>query len=698
MPTLRPPPKFKPTATELIPFDGGWDTMTPPLLRSTGLAKSTQNWECGVRAGYRWRDGYERFSGKAKPSDAAYATLAASITGTWASGNTLTGATSGATAIVLTAVEGDGGYFVLTSITGTFSAGENLQIAAVTVAVGSAAQVVDGASTAKLHAQYKNLAADYYRTLIAAVTGSGDVLGVWLYNDVVYAFRNNVGATAAAMFKSTASGWSAVALGRELAFTSGGATEITQGQTITGAISGATAVLTRVVLESGSWAAGTAAGRFIFASQTGVFQAENIDVGASLNLATIAGNSSAITLSPSGRYEFENHNFGGAAQSNRMYGVDGVNRGFEFDGTVFVPIRTGWSITNDAPTHLTVHKEHLFFSFGASVQHSGTGLPYQWTLVTGAGEIAQGDTVTGFAKQPGAGDTSGALTIFSRNRISVLYGEDSTTWQQEHFAHQVAGAYAGSIQNVGLTINMDDRGLTSFQTTANYGNFQSSTLSQRIHDWIMGQRLKVNTSCIAREKNQYRIFFSDNYALFVTMDGKRVRGMMPQLFHDEVVCCCSGEMSDGSEALYFGSSDGFVYQMDKGTSDDGDDIEHFIELSFDFSKTPRIRKRYKHLEFEVQGEGYAEFSAGAEISYGAASVLQPAVKTLVTAFSQARWDAFTWDAFTWDGENLDGFGMSIGGTGRNISIVLRSTSDYYSPITVSGALLDYSERRRLRAA
>lgn len=78
---------------------------------------------------------------------------------------------------------------------------------------------------------------------------------------------------------------------RKLAFTSGGTVEIQVGDVIEGATSGATATVGYIQVTSGSWAGGDAAGDIWFASQTGTFQAENLDVGTDLNVATIAGDS-----------------------------------------------------------------------------------------------------------------------------------------------------------------------------------------------------------------------------------------------------------------------------------------------------------------------------------------------------------------------------------------------------------------------
>ena len=674
--------------SEFIEFNGGLDTVSPPIKIPPGFARLAQNYEQDINGGYTRCYGYERYSGKARPSDAAYAILTCSVSGvSLADVLTDDAGTSFGTVIALPS-----GQAVLTLITGTFSTG-NVKVGGVVKGTCTGAQVVDGAATAALHATYRNLAADVYRALIAAVPGSGSILGVWVYDDVVYAFRNNAGATAVDMYKSTASGWSQVALGRELSFTSGGTYVVAEGDTITGATSAATAVVTRVVLTSGSWAAGTAAGKFIFASDTGTFQAENLNVGANLNVATIAGDSSAITFAvPTGRFEFVNANFAGGVTTQRMYGCDGKNRGFEFDGTVFVPIDTG--MTTDRPEHVAAHKNHLFFSFIGSVQHSSPGNPYVWSAVVGASEIALGDRITGFILQPG-GATEAALAIVTRNEISVLYGTSTSDWELIPFKQQ-AGGYAHTLQRLGPTIMFDDRGLTTLQSSQNYGNFADATISKLVQSWLREKRTLTTASCIVRDKNQYRLFFSDGSALYVTFDNGKVVGMLPQMLVDEVRCIASAELNDGSEAIYYGSDDGFVYQMEKGTSFDGDAIEAYLYLAYNHSGSPRQQKQYRRAMLEVFGEGYATIAFSYELGYSTTNIDQPGTQTVAMSLSPAYWDAAVWDSFVFDGISLLPNEVDLAGTAENISIVIRSSSDEHVPTRISGLTLQYTPRRQLR--
>lgn len=669
-----------------ITFAGGFDVVTPPLQTPPGRVRLAQNLECDINSGYARVLGYERYSGKPRPSDASYSIITATITGAPAVGNTLTGQTSAATGVVIAL---PGGSFVLTKVTGIFQSGENLQVTAVTVAVATSGAVASGASTPKLHAQYKNLAADVYRADIAAVPGSGNVLGVWLYNDIVYAFRNNAGGTAADMYKSSASGWTQVVFGEEISFSNAN-TSVNDADTLTqGAV---TATIARVVVQTGTLASGVNTGRLIITGRAGGNFAAGAATSSGGGALTLSGAQTAITLQPNGRFEFVNQNFGGSATTAKMYGCDGQNRAFEFDGTTFVPIATGMTV--DKPVFIIAHLNFLFLAFGASVQFSGVGNPYTWTVITGAGEIAMGANVSGFSIGPGSSTTS-ALVIFTRTKIGVLYGTGASTFQMVDF-ELTFGSVPYTIQHVFSPMFLADQGVTTLEASQVYGNFEKSTLTHLIKTWLDAARNKACASCVVRNKNQYRVFFTDGYALTITMDGAKVLGAMPQLYVNAVRCIVSGLMSDGTETIYFGSTNGFVYQVEKGTSFDGENIEWFGQLTPDFLKSPRVDKRYRSCTFEVQGSGYAEFGFSYQLGYGAAEIAQPFDATYVTSFSSVFWDAFVFDAFVWDGTTLGPNRADVAGTAENIALIVRGNSDYMESIKFSGATLRYTPRKPLR--
>jgi hypothetical protein len=664
---------------EFIPFQGGLDVETPPLWRLSGTCRESQNFDVDVNGGYGRIVGYERFDGRPSPSLGSYSIITATITGSPSVGQTLLGNTSGATGTII-ALPGDS--FVLSKVVGTFQSGEALRIGAPTVATATSAAIPNSASTALLAAQYINLAADSYRSDIGAVTGSGDIRGVCMLNDILYAFRDNAGGTACAMWKSSTSGWTAVSLGEEVSFTAGNSS-VNDGDTLTQG--GVTATILRVVAKSGT--SPNIVGKVIITGRSG----GNFAAGA----ATSTGGG-ALTLSG----EFVVSNFSQVAGANRMYGVDGKSRGFEFfnDGVndIFVPIDTGMG--TDIPTHVEVFQGQLFYSFARSIQNSAINSPYVWSVISGTAEIAMDSDVTAFVLLAG-NQSVGALAIFSKQRIDILYGSSVSDFKKITYRDSDgggAGCFAYTAQRLNDTFFLDDQGICLLSTTADYGNFHDATISKQLQRGITQERTKASASCLSRNKSQYRLFFNDGYALFITIVNGKVSGLMPILFPNKVTCVWSGKKNDGSEAIYFGSSNGYVYQMDSGTSFDGADIESYLMLSFSNQKSPRVLKSYVGGSLEISGSSYCSFSIAGDFGYGSPDIVQQDNFSFTPNLSLSRWDSFVWDAFIWDGQTLVPSTFEMRGDGENVSVVIRCTSDYMARFVISGALVLYIPRRLLR--
>ena len=672
---------------DLVYLKGGLDLITPTLALPSGVAREAFNFEAAITGGYTRIAGYERFDGRPAPSAAIYSGLSMNLTGSIVVGNTIAGVTSGSTGVVIAVIGGDIYY---TKASGPFLTGETIQVSAVNKGTVASLQTT-GTLTTKQQAQFTNLAADVYRSDIGAVPGSGPVRGVIELQNTIYAWRNNVGGTAMAIYESSSSGWTLVPLGFEMSFNTGTA-EIFQGDTVTGATSGFSAVVTRVVLETGSWGAGTAAGRLIFASATGSFTpGENLQVSAATKAVCVAAQT-AITLLPDGRVELVLGNFGGVNNQLRAYGCDGVNRGFEFDGTVYVPIETG--MATDVPTRVAVHKQHLFFAFGTSVQFSALGEPYQWTPLLGAGEIVQPEPVTCFVIQPGDQST-GALAIYSDNYTYILYGTDSSNWNLVPY-NTGAGAKPYSGQNLAQTYVFDDRGVITLQATLSYGNFDTAAVTLNIRPFTQVRRNLVTASVLNREKAQYRIFFSDGFGLYVTIANGQMLGAMPVSFPNSVFCITEAQTSAGEETSFFGSTNGYVYALDAGTSFDGETINARVELNYNSENMPRILKRYRRGSFELTGSGYCEFQFAYDLGYSSLYIGQTGDVPYENSFSSSFWDSVFWDAFVWDGRTLAPTDVEIRGTGQNILLKISSDSDYFPPFTINSVILHYTARRGLR--
>lgn len=682
-----PPVKY-----DIVRLSGGMDLVTPTLSLAPGFARDSINFEQNQQGGYSRVQGYERVDGRPSPSDATFGVLQVAFTGTIVVGNTITGGTSGATGVVFY-VDVPGGIVAYTKATGSFQVAETLLVAA----VPQATVVELGAPTtsALFSAQMQNLAADVYRADITVVPGSGPVRGITYLNGVLYAFRNNAGGTAVDIYRSSATGWTAVPLGSQISFVNGnnGGAEPIDGVTINGQTSGATAVLRRTATQSGAWS-GTAAGRFIVSNVTGVWQnGENIRVGVTV-IAVSASTMAAIALLPGGRFEFDQFNFANSSgtRAMRAYGADGVNKGFEFDGTTLAPITTGMPV--DMPTHVAVHKNHVFFSFGPSAQHSGINAPFTWTAVSGAAELLVKGTVTNFQVQAGAQDT-GAMLITSRNSTAVLYGTSSSDWNLVTYEDST-GALAYTTQNIGNTYMLDDRGVLSLGNTLAYGNFDSASITQQIQPWLEQRQSSVLASSVSRRKTQYRLYFGDGSALHMTFKKGKLVGAMPIQTPNIFNVTCEGEDGSGLQVIYVGATNGFVYQIDAGTSFDGESIGATLPLVFNSIGSPRTLKRFRKAALEVTGIGYGEFSFSYALGYNVTTIGQPGLVDHMLPLSPTFWDSFVWDAFVWDGINLAPEECEVDGTAENIACIIASDSDYFESFTINSIVIHYSPRRGMR--
>lgn len=675
------------TQTEFVSFDGGLDQVTPPLLMPPGRCRTAQNFELDTQGGYVRSLGYERYDGRASPSDADYKYIPATVTGAVTNGATVTGATSGATGVVIASGLD---RVIVTKVTGTFVSAENLTISAVVVAVTTAAAYTAGGDSQDQIAQYKNLAADVYRADITAVPGTGEILGIKYFGGSLYAIRNNAGGTAADWYKSSGTGWTAVTFGEEVAFTNAN-TGVGEGDTLTKG--GVTATISRVVVQTGSLGSGVNTGRLIITGRSG----GNFSAGAATTTGagalTLSGAQSAITFLPDGRFSFKAYNFGAG---ERLYGCDGVNRAFEFSGTVMVPIATG--MTADTPLHIAAHKGHLFLSFANSMQHSSIGDPYSWSVVTGAAELNLGSPVTAMMPMPGDNVAGGAMACFTTSQTYLLYGTSSADWELVTQRSDI-GALAYTAQFIDTAYYMDLRGVTSLNQSANFGNFEASTLSGLVRPFVTENKSRIKDSCIVKDKNQYRIMFSGGVLLVMTLRDNGVAGFMPISLAHSMVLMEQSDSSAGEEVVFYADEDGMVYQAEKGTSFDGDAIESFMLLGFNSSKSPRVLKQYRKVVFEIGALGYAQFYHSAELDYGntdLGSIDAEIVGFNTNAPGGGSWDTGVWDVGNWDGSTLLPAEISITGLAQNISIRITQFSDYHQPLTFYGGLMHYTPRRQMR--
>lgn len=686
---------------DIIPLMGGLDLVTPAISKGPGYCIAAQNYESNDR-GYGRIEGYERYDGQPSPSEASYWVLAFDSGSTEVTeGDTVTGATSGATGIALidgildsgTYGGGDAvGSLILYNVSGTFQDNEGLEVSASNVATADGEAIERGAADDTLDDTYWQSAIEKRRSLIMAVPGSGPIRGVARYKGSVYAWRDNAGATACDMHKSTNSGWQAQSFGDTLDFTAGSAA-FTEGQTLTGGTSGATATIERVVLQSGAWS-GTAAGYLVLSSVSGTFSAAETITDGGGGSATCSGAQAAITLPAGGKYRSIKNNFFGTSNLRRLYFVNGEGYAHEWDGTVLAPIRTGLSSSLDKPQFVGAHSNHLLLGFdGGAIMNSAIGNPLVYITTLGAGEFNIGANITGIKSS-----TKTATIITARNKVSYLTGTDSSNFVLSDIAED-SGAVADTLEVIGDVHFLDDLGVRSLRSAQTFGDWNQGTVTDLVEPLIREKR-ETGVSPVGairvRSKNQYRLFYDDASVISIYF-GRKKPEAMPLMLDFTPNCATSGEDAVGNEILIAGADDGFVYEMDKGNSADGQEVEAFIRFPFAHHGDPNREKRYHRALISLaHGGPTTTLLYSSEYGYGDPELSAGVDDTIIMPGSGGFWDSSVWEEFYWDAAVQSEGYAELNGIGKNISISILSEAVYEEPHTLTSIAIYFTPRRKRR--
>lgn len=679
-----------PWAARQFALVGGMNNEDPPFSVKPGSAYNLVNFECLTGAGYRRIDGYERYDGRPSPSAAIYNTLAFTAgTVTISGGDTVTGNTSGATAHVLVVAVSSGtfgggnaaGTLVVTAISGAFQNGEPLYVGGVSHATASG--TLTAANTAD--ANYKTYLSDareYYRGLIGAVPFNGDsgignsVLGGFVLNGNVYAIR--AGALSgipqnAKLYKATGGGWTVVDLGSYIRFTIG-SKEITEGVTITGATSGATAVVRRVNVGAGNWAGPTlASGRLAIDTIVGTFQnGEVLNVGG-VYYATANGTQATNAFSAaSGQFNVVIHNFFGGSNTVRAYGCDdgAVNRAWEFDGTTFCFIETG--MTNDTPNRIEQHRNYLFLAFaGGSLQNSGAGTPLTWNARTGAQEIGIGSDISDMLSK---GDN--ALVVTAARGIHVLLGTSVQDWTMTNIASEV-GAAGHSMQEAGgqqLFLDTASVNIVTPPLMLGQQRYNIQSVSRSIRQTIKSKMANTSVQCSlhAIVKNQYRVFFNDKTGIVATFSGGQIMGWSTVNYNDLVTSVFHGVIG-GQERMFIGTYSGYLMELDKGTSFDGVPISSSLTLPFIYPSSANRNNSFHRATLEVTTALPITLTMATDFNYGTGD--QSGSVDTVTVPTSGVYDLPQ---------------VELDGISKNIGITLTHSDVVDDPFTVASLTLEFT--------
>jgi hypothetical protein len=307
----------------------------------------------------------------------------------------------------------------------------------------------------------------------------------------------------------------------------------------------------------------------------------------------------------------------------------------------------------------------------------------------GSQEIGVGDTITGFHKA-----NADLLLIFTRRTTLKLTGRIPADWQLIPVSVS-SGAFEDCIVALDDAFSLDDRGINSLSRTQKLGGMNAGTVSENVRDLVDDLKTDVTCAIPFRKLNQARFYAGKRFLFmsripFFTQSGEGTRYSFAEgeMGHT-VLVASSEEDSVGTECFMFGSDDGFVYQMDRGTSFDGLKKSTILHLHFNHFGSPHVKKRLRAIDIESTVVGQVPLQMSYALNEGQQ---QFSTKDFFLVGGKNGWDSSTFDLSQFDTTPIYKKRVRLKGTGSNIQVQLYHSSKTHLPFTFTGITFNYDLR------
>ena len=327
--------------------------------------------------------------------------------------------------------------------------------------------------------------------------------------------------------------------------------------------------------------------------------------------------------------------------SDIMIACSGVEEAYGFDGTYLLPISTGLKPVEEIPRHAAYFQNQLFLGYAIGiVQASDVGQILQFSGgEAGAIENGVSDRVTGLLPLKGQ-----ALAVFTERSIRAIYADGGGVQDIKEISNS-SGAIEYTVTDMGVPMFCDFRGIATLSAVQEYGDFQRGRLTNKVTRYMLS-RMQFETAnqtvdkrpiaaLAIRNKNEYRVYFRDGYFATLTLAGDAIdpQVMNCRYFIDgtnsaanavRVLALCAGVTDEGRDVAFFSVENQagmyrYMYQIDAGTSFDGDAIVAYLELNPIWGGPPSVTRRWDRMSVYGKAYGTAALTASFNKNYAAPS-------------------------------------------------------------------------------
>ena len=321
---------------------------------------------------------------------------------------------------------------------------------------------------------------------------------------------------------------------------------------------------------------------------------------------------------------FAKYNFSG---TEKIALVDGLNEPALYDNATF-------TVLLDAPTDVigatfvAEVKNHLFFAKGSTVTFTAPYSDTDFSVANGGGNINVGGTVTALAvfRQQ--------LIIFTETSIHQLTGNTVADFNLQPITTDIGCIDSDTVQEIGGDVMfLGPDGLRLVSGTDRIGDFGLAVVSKTIQD-TMTRFISANTSftsCVIREKSQYRILGFNNNITEENAQGILATQFAPQGGDNMAWAETRGiranvadsNYNQNTEVVLFSHDDGYLYQMESGNSFDGANIKTTFATPHMPISDPRRRKTFYKLFLYTDPQGSVSFNVSLKLDFDSQGTIQP---------------------------------------------------------------------------
>ena len=301
------------------------------------------------------------------------------------------------------------------------------------------------------------------------------------------------------------------------------------------------------------------------------------------------------------------------------------------------------------------------------------------------------------------------LIVFCRNSIyQVTNLNDPNQLNVRPVSYNTGCASAQSIQEIGGdVIFLSYDGIRTLSATNDYGDIAFGIISTKIDPYIKTIINNISSytvsSCIIRNKNQYRLYYTSDsndsdQQLGVIGTLKRSRqGIMDWQWSRvkgiPVACLSSAAnpfltTSTKEERIFHGGYDGYIYQHDTGNSFDGSNISAEFELNeLDYGDAG-LKKTLHYIRTFGRTEGGTDgINVGVKFDFNSNRTMQPGTYIIEFAQDLARYGTAVYGTDVYGGGSLFNEQINLEGSGFSNNFTF-TTSGTGSPFIIDSLYVD----------